>query len=79
MDRSQATSSNLPNDYAELATLMPQFNEQLAKLRDNMHRFTETAPAQARLTTLWEEQARDWQSSNYYHGDTGVANDQPHA
>jgi hypothetical protein len=52
---------NLPNDYADLTILMSQFNAELATMKDRMQRLTESVPAQARLTTLWEEQARDWE------------------
>jgi hypothetical protein len=61
--RSVMFTSNikLPNDYAELTTLMSQFNAELATMKDRMQRLTESVPAQARLTTLWDEQARDWE------------------
>jgi hypothetical protein len=59
-----ASNMKLPNDYAELTTLMSQFNAELATMKDHMQRLTESVPAQARLTTLWEEQARDWETAN---------------
>jgi hypothetical protein len=65
--RSVLSASNnmtLPNDYAELVTLMSQFDAELATMKDRMQRLTESVPTQARLTTLWEEQARDWETAN---------------
>jgi hypothetical protein len=53
--------SSLSSDYAELTALVSQFNVQLATMKDNVQKLTESLPAQARLTTLWEEQAREWE------------------
>jgi hypothetical protein len=64
-------ASSLSGDYAELTTLVSQFNVQLATMKDNVQTLTDSVPAQARLTTLWEEQAREWEIEKDHGEESG--------
>jgi hypothetical protein len=51
-------SGSLSEDYAKLAQLFAQLDEQVGAFTANMDTLVQTAPAYSGLTTMWEEQAK---------------------
>jgi len=49
--------ARLSHDYGEIASLMAQLDEQVGSFTENMSKLNESAPKQAGLSALWEEQA----------------------
>jgi hypothetical protein len=48
----------LSADYAQIAKLFAQLDQQVGTFTSNMDNIIQTAPAMDGLTTLWEEQAK---------------------
>jgi hypothetical protein len=53
-----ATAAALSADYAQIAKLFAQLDQQVGTFTSNMDDIIQKAPAFAGLTTLWEEQAK---------------------
>ena len=57
-----AVSAKLSRDYAEVAGLMAQFDKQVGSFVDDMSKLNGSAPEQAGLAALWDEQAKSIRS-----------------